>query len=194
MIVLGRVEGGRGNDLGDDRAIEAPRFVEHVTRRFGELLLLVIEVVDAGAVLAAAIDKLAAGVGRIDVHPEDLEQLLEADLGRVIADLHGLGVAGGAGRNLLVGRVIDMTVDVAGDYRMHAVEFFKGRLHAPEAAAGKDRLGRRGFFHSLHLSLRVTGRGNAHTARQEQAAQHAKQVFHRGPPSTCRRRTSATAS
>ena len=65
---------------------------------------------------------------------------------------------------------------------MHAVEFFKGRLHAPEAAAGEDRPGCRGLFHLLQFSLRFAGHGSGCSGRQKQADQYAKQVFHRWPP------------
>ena len=72
---------------------------------FGDVALLVVVVEDGRAVLRADVVALAVerrGVVRL---PEDAEQVFERDFGRVVRDLHDLGVAGGSRADLFVGRV-----------------------------------------------------------------------------------------
>ena len=92
---------------------------------------------DAGAVLAAHVAELRVGGQRIDVAPEHVEELCVGDLAGVVHDLDRLGVAGLAGRDLLVRRVRRAAARVAGGGRDDAVQLVERRLHAPEAAAGE---------------------------------------------------------
>src|SRR5919197_4190908 len=93
VVVLGLVEGGRGDDLGRD-ALREPRL--HLGLR-GERLLLLLRRVeeDRGAVLAADVRALAVPLSGVVRAPEEVEQLLVGDDRRIELDLHRLGVAGG---------------------------------------------------------------------------------------------------
>jgi hypothetical protein len=108
-------------------------------RRLRETTLLRVVHEDRRAVLVAAVAELPIDDGRIDVDPEDVEQLLVRDLLRVVDDLDGLGVAGVVVGDLLVGRVDDATAGVAGRHADDADLLLVRRLHAPEAAAGERR-------------------------------------------------------
>src|SRR3989442_19257 len=91
----------RGSDPRDDRSLEAlRRGLEDVFRRFGQSLLGRISVEDGRAVLGAVVAELPVGLGRIDVVPEDVEQLGVGDPPRVVLDLDRFGVTRGARRDL----------------------------------------------------------------------------------------------
>ena len=117
VVFLGRPELGRRDDRRDDRLLERLRLLERRLRRLGGCRCSSLCTKIAGAVLRADVAELAVLHRRIDVVPEDVEQLLVADLLRVVDDLHRLGVAGAAGRDLLVGRVLRLAARVAGRRR-----------------------------------------------------------------------------
>jgi len=83
-----------------------------VTNKGGEQLLVTVHE-DARTVLAAHVAELAVGHGRVDVVPESVEQLLVRHLLRIVEHLHRLGVARGAARDFLVGRIGFRSADVA---------------------------------------------------------------------------------
>ena len=91
----------------------------------------------------ADVAELAVPGGGVDAGPELRQQLLVTDLGRVEHDLYRLGMAGGLGRYLLVGRIGDAAPGVARGGRDHARDFVEVGLDAPEAAARKGCPGRR---------------------------------------------------
>ena len=135
MVVLGLVERTGGHDLGRDRLLEALGDLR--LRRLGQTALLVIAVENGAAVLAAMVAELAILRERIDVVPEHVEKLLVADLGWIEGDLHRLGMAGAAVRDLFVARIGDLSAGIAGRGAEHARHLVEVGLHAPEAAAGK---------------------------------------------------------
>src|SRR5262249_13463148 len=92
MILLGGIELRGGDDLGYNRTIKPFRRIETLLRRFRRLALGFVVVEDRGTILVAMVAKLGVGSDRIDVVPEDVQQLLIADLGGVVDDLHGLGM------------------------------------------------------------------------------------------------------
>ena len=92
MVLLGGIEALEGSDGDGDRSVEAPRGGQGLARAEGELLLLVVVVEDLRPVLVAAVGELAFGVRRVDLAPEDLEQLFVAHLLGIEVDLDGLGV------------------------------------------------------------------------------------------------------
>src|SRR5262245_19605566 len=75
VVLLGRVELGSGNDLGHDRLREAPGFGELPLRLFGEAPLCLVVEKDRGAILPPVITELRVGRERINVMPENLQQL-----------------------------------------------------------------------------------------------------------------------
>ena len=78
----------------------------------------------------------------INVVPEQVQQLLVADLPWIIHDLDGFRVARAAGLDLLVGRMLGLSSGVAGGHGDDAWHRVEDGLLAPEAAAGEYR-GRR---------------------------------------------------
>jgi hypothetical protein len=103
VILLGRPEGPRRNDLGHDRTGQLLRRLERRLRRERQLLLRFVVEEDRRAILAAVVAELRVARDRVDVVPEDVEQLLVADLGGIVDDVYRLGVARDASRDLLVG-------------------------------------------------------------------------------------------
>ena len=73
--------------------------------------------------------------------PEGVEQFLVADFLWILGYPHGLGVAGAAGNDLFVGRVLFRAAGEAGHGGDHAFDLIEEALHGPETAAGKNRLG-----------------------------------------------------
>jgi hypothetical protein len=137
VVLLGGIEGRERHDAGDDRLREAPARGERGLRGFGCGPLRVVVHEDDAPILHAAIDELPTVVGRIDLPPEDLEQPLVRHLRRVVGHLDGFDVPRRPGRHLLVGRIRLGASSVARNHARDTGQLLEGRLHAPEAAAGK---------------------------------------------------------
>src|SRR5262249_51214980 len=101
VVLLGRIERRRRDDLGDDRLLEGLRALERVARCLGRAALRLVGDEDRAAVLVAGVAELAIARRRVDVVPEDVDQLLVADLRGIVADPDRLGVARAAGGDLL---------------------------------------------------------------------------------------------
>lgn len=139
MIFLGGIELRGGDDLGHDGLFEAP--LQSLLGFFRELLLGFIMIEDGGAILVSEVAELPVGRERIDVVPEGVEQFLVADFLRILGYPHGLGVAGAAGNDLVVGRVLFRAAGEARHSREYAFHFVEKQLHRPETSADKSRLG-----------------------------------------------------
>src|SRR6185295_12735405 len=90
VIRLGGPENARRQDGGGDRRLEDAGGLElplRLARRGG---LRGVEREDRGVVLGPAIVELSIRLRRVDVVPEDVEQLLVGDAGRIVRDVHGL--------------------------------------------------------------------------------------------------------
>jgi hypothetical protein len=74
VVLFSRIETSGRDDLGADRRGEFPRGLQLRLRLAGEALLPGVVEKNGRAVLAAAVGKLPAAVGRVDVPPEDFEQ------------------------------------------------------------------------------------------------------------------------
>src|SRR5690606_35479834 len=135
--LLGGVEPVERRDLRRYLLVKAG--LERCERGAGYPLLLVVPVVDPGAVLRAAVAELVVHGERVDVVPEDLDERLVAHRLRIVDDTDDLGVVGAAVGDVVLGRVRRGAAGEAGDDGEHAVELFVRWLHAPEAAAGEDR-------------------------------------------------------
>src|SRR5256885_10724652 len=107
VVLLRRPERGGLGDLRDDRRLERLGLLDLRLRCLGGGLLRVVRVEDLGGVLRSVVAELTLVVGRVDVVPEDVEQLVVADDARVELDLHRLHVAGAARGDLLVRRIGD---------------------------------------------------------------------------------------
>src|SRR2546430_15990278 len=97
------------------------------------------------AVLRAHVAALTVQCRRIVNREEHVQQLVERYDGGIEADLHDLGVTGGAGAHVLVRRVGHMAPRVAGLDLLDALQLLERGFEAPEAAAGE-----RGDFVTRH--------------------------------------------
>src|SRR5947209_11230743 len=102
MILLRPQERRRRRDLGNERPAEAAAGLVLRFRRLGCDLLLGRVVEDGGAVLRAPIGGLAVERGWVVVGPEDVEELVVGDLGRVVLHFDDLGVAGAVSADVLI--------------------------------------------------------------------------------------------
>ena len=125
----------RGLDRGHDRVAEALLGALHHAPRGLGLLVGVGE--DHRAVLVADVRPLAVELGRVVDLEVLLDQVLVAHLGGVEDDLADLDVAGGAGADLLVGGVVDVTALVPDGGLDDAGKLLERRLDLPEAAGAE---------------------------------------------------------
>src|ERR1700737_3577389 len=87
VVLLGRKKRRGRGDLRHDFPLEARHLFDPLLRLLGGFPLRLVLVEDRRAVLRAVVAELAVGLRRIDVVPEDLEQLLVGNLGRVVSYL-----------------------------------------------------------------------------------------------------------
>ena len=80
---------------------------------------------------------LAVQGGRVMRFPKGLQQLLVGDHFGIVFDLNDLGVAGVAGANFLVGRILFGAAGIAAGDGLDAGEHLKHRFGAPETAAAQ---------------------------------------------------------
>src|SRR5258708_20469200 len=139
VVVLGSVEGGRRDDLGDDRAAEGPPALQLPLRVQGRRLLLGIVKEDRRAVLRADVRSLAIRGRGIVILPEDPQQVLVGGALGVVLHLHRLPLAGAAGPHVLIGGVRHAAPRVSDRGRQHAGHGAERRLDSPEAARRKRR-------------------------------------------------------
>src|SRR5688572_3369498 len=139
MIVLGRIEARRRQDLGRDRFRQSVG--ELLLDLFGDPTLLLVHDENRGAILAAAVAELAAAIERIDGAEEMIDQRGIADAPRIVDYLDRFDMAGAATGNLLVSRILDAPADVAGGGREHPGNLVEIGFGAPETAAGEHRDG-----------------------------------------------------
>src|SRR5437899_1637458 len=111
VVVLRRVEGGRGRDLSDNRL--PARILPRQERGRRRRLLGGIGKEDGGTVLGAQVPTLTVQCCRVVVGPKDVQKLLIADFGRVEVDLHGLRMAGAPRADLPVRRILGRSTGIA---------------------------------------------------------------------------------
>ncbi len=112
MVGFGRVERFGPSNLRHDWSLENITLRELAFRCLGELALCGVVREDRGSVLFPAVGELAAVVGRVDLSPKYLEQILIGNLGGVVLHLHRFQVPRSTcahvfvrGRTLLAARV-----------------------------------------------------------------------------------------
>ena len=95
VVRLGRIEGLQGNDLGYDRILEDPGFIELCDVRLGNPLLLVGATENGGTVLSALVGTLPVQLCGVVSHREkDAKQLAVSDFGRIVRNLDRLRMTG----------------------------------------------------------------------------------------------------
>src|SRR5690606_10070231 len=139
VVGLGEVERGGRDDLGGDGAVPHPGQdrLEGVAAGLGGGALRLVVVEDHRAVLGSHVVALAHALGGVVALPEDLEQVGVGDAVGVEDHPYGLGVAGEAAADLLVGGVGGVAARVAdgrGDDAVLGAQPPEGAFHAPEAA------------------------------------------------------------
>ncbi|MNI56586.1 hypothetical protein D3C73_1115980 [compost metagenome] len=97
--------------------------------------------------------KLAAGIGRVNLLPEQLKELAVWENFRVEGNLHRFDMSGRIGADLLIGRVHRMSAGIAGDNSVDSRQIFKRGYHTPETSACKGRFFRlRAYIVSLNIA------------------------------------------
>src|SRR5213594_1382014 len=114
VVLFGGIKLCRRLDLGHDWFFKRLRFFQCGLRFECETFLLLVEIEDRAPILASPVAKLAIRRRRIDIVPEDIEQLLIAYLLRIENDLNRLSVSGPARRNFLIGRVFLLPSRITG--------------------------------------------------------------------------------
>src|SRR5688572_20805677 len=112
MIVLGRIERGGRNKLRHDGLVEFPGRRQLLFGRLGDFLLLFIVIENGGPILTPTVGKLSIGLRRVYISPEDLDELLIANLVRIKNNLDGLGVSGFSRGDVFISRVWSLTAGV----------------------------------------------------------------------------------
>src|SRR5215831_13665109 len=118
MVLFGFVERPGWHDCGLERLLEA--LLNRRLRGFRQRPLFVAVIEDRAAVLVAMVAELPILRQGIDVVPEYVEELVIANLGRVVDDLHRFGVAGAAARHLLVAGIGGVPAGIARGGADHA--------------------------------------------------------------------------
>ena len=88
---------------------------------------------------------LAVHTRRLNGLEEHVEQELQVDDLLVVDDVHGLGMSGGVGINLLVSGMLGVAVGKAYFSCADTLYLFEEMLGAPEASSGQINLFRHGF-------------------------------------------------
>jgi acetolactate synthase regulatory subunit len=143
LVVILRVIERRGHeDLGRDGSISsfAQRALVTLQRSCRQLVLRIIEVVDARTVLRPAVVSLSHALGRVVALPEYLEEIVIGEPSGPIHDQNHLVVSGPAGADILVCRVRGLACGVAYRRCVHALRLPELSLGAPEAAQAEHRL------------------------------------------------------
>jgi hypothetical protein len=91
--------------------------------------------------MIAAVAELPPLVERIDGAEEPVGERGVADLRRIVDDANRFDMAGSACRDLLVSGLGQLPADIARGRRQYAGDLVEIGFGAPEAAAGKYRLG-----------------------------------------------------
>lgn len=112
MVLLGIPPFPSLQDLGDDAALP-PLLVDFLCHLFGDGFLLVVVVEDARAVLGSAVWTLGVeGCGVVHA-VEEFEELAVGDLGWVVVELDGFGVASTSTANTSVAWALGIASNIA---------------------------------------------------------------------------------
>src|SRR5205814_9547180 len=94
-------------------------------------------------ILRAYIGTLSIQRGRILVRPENVEDLILRNLGRMKFHLNNLGVAGLVAANIFVARILSVPACIPYGGRAHALKLAKSLFHAPKTPRPERRFLRR---------------------------------------------------
>src|SRR5215470_3567258 len=105
---------------------------------------------DSGAVLRAEVGPLAMQLSGVVNLPEDIEQVVVSNFGRVESHLDDFGVASLVRAYVLVSWVYGLAAGIASGSIDHAGDFLKSGFDAPEASGSKS-----GKFSHSNLLRRI---------------------------------------
>src|SRR5512136_1008834 len=92
---------------------------------------------DGSVILRPFVRELAFCIGRVNLLPEYIEELVKGNCYRIVGDLHCLQVPCCSGRDLLVCRVRFSATGIPGDHISYTLKVPEWRLHAPETTPCK---------------------------------------------------------
>ncbi len=189
MVILSDDEISGGQNLRGDWPLNAPAFLQSITRGDGNRFLLGAMEEHCSQILTANVHALAVRLRWVVVLPKDLDQIIVGDTVRVISHTHGFDVAGGAGADLLVGCLGNMATGVTRFGTQNAIYSTVGGFDSPESASGKSGLsagllGRircilahvlclRGGRRTAHGIPRTAGQGQQRQDQDTQMQSHA---------------------
>ncbi len=135
MVVFGDIEWCIFIDFG----YNFESFIEEDTHEFfGDLALFIVEDEDGGAVLMTDIGTLAVELGGIVGFEEEFAKGFVVGFARIENHAYGFGMTGGSGANLFIGRIFNVSANVAHFRGNNALGAHEVVLGAPEATGGED--------------------------------------------------------
>lgn len=137
VVAFGRPELFEWRDFGHDGSAFRARGREASDEFLCRLFLLGRGVEDGRTVLRADVSALAIERGRIVRGEEDSEEVIELHKRRIVVDLYDLGMAGRAGRDLLVCRILRLPSRIPGLDMRHALEHGEHGLSTPETSSAE---------------------------------------------------------
>ena len=135
VILLGRIETIQRLECGDDWLVESLALLKLANVQLGCTLLLLPLIENGGAILSAPVQTLAIEMRRVMCGEENFQQLIKADLCRVVGDLDRLGVVSLSRRDGLVSSRRLGATRVAGHHVAYAFELREHCFYAPETTA-----------------------------------------------------------
>lgn len=137
MIFFGRPKFGCGANLGGNWLLVFTGFVQVVYVLLRRLFLPVIQVKNCRTIIAANIRALAVNLRWVLNAKKDIQQLPVCNLGGVVRNLHGFGMACCMVANLFVCWILGMTSSIANLRFNYARRPVKNLLNAPKASGRK---------------------------------------------------------
>ena len=180
MIILRGIEVFVGLYGGDDGPGKGAAFVELVFIVSGLFFLGLVVIEDDAAVLGALVVTLAVEGSGVVGFPENFEEFVVGDLSRIVDDLAGFGVAGGALADLFVGGIGHIAAAITGGDFQDAVHLVEDGFGTPETTGAEGRrigggeacVGRGKVHSSIRVFLLGTGRQQSYGYDTPQPRQH----------------------
>ena len=94
MVLFGRIKFHCRQDLRHNRFLKFARLRQSFFGRFGQFFLIVIRIENGSAIRRSDVGKLSIGLGRVDIAPVNIQQLIVGNLRRIISYLDRFAVAG----------------------------------------------------------------------------------------------------
>ena len=139
VIRLSRIEFHRWQNFGHDWLIEFPRVRQLLLGNLRVFFLVIVAVKNRSPITRSDVSELSIRLGRIDLPPVNIEQLIVGDFGRIVSDLDRFPVACFFRRNEFVSGVRFGPAAITHDRFNHAFCLVECGLNAPKTAARQHR-------------------------------------------------------